>query len=83
MHPPLPEQTDRIVHVLTLSLTAMLFSIDQERPRLVPVTLRGAEQPDGSVDWTPRLQSLVGHESEVSSMIITKGVGGSSVRLDP
>lgn len=54
----------------------MLFSVEQERPRLVPVTLRGAEHGDGSVDWTPRLQNLVGHESEVSSMIITKGVGG-------
>jgi hypothetical protein len=56
----------------------MVFPIDQERPRLIPVTLRGTELANGAVDWVPRLHGLVGQEHEVSSMIITKGVGGKS-----
>ncbi|CAE6381670.1 unnamed protein product, partial [Rhizoctonia solani] len=60
---------------------AMMFPVDGERPKLVPVTLRGHELPNGSVDWSPRLQNIVGHESEVSSMIITKGVGGETLRF--
>ncbi|KAF8603835.1 hypothetical protein BDV93DRAFT_544462 [Ceratobasidium sp. AG-I] len=77
------QECGTLVNSSTTSITvqAMLFPIDQERPRLVPVTLRGAEQGDGSVDWTPRLSSLVGHESEVTSMIITKGVGGETLRF--
>lgn len=43
---------------------------------MVPVTLRGTEQANGAMDWVPKLQGIVGQESEVSSMVITKGVGG-------
>ncbi|KAF8748356.1 MYND finger [Rhizoctonia solani] len=63
------------------NLPAMMFPVDGERPKLVPITLRGHELSNGSVEWTPRLQNIVGHESEVSSMIITKGVGGETLRF--
>ncbi|CEL61689.1 hypothetical protein RSOLAG1IB_04439 [Rhizoctonia solani AG-1 IB] len=64
-----------------VTVQAMMFPVDGERPKLVPVTLRGHELPNGTVDWSPRLQSVVGHESEVSSMIITKGIGGETLRF--
>jgi hypothetical protein len=54
----------------------MVFPYDHERPKMVPVTLRGTEQANGVVDWVPKLQGIVGQENDVSSMIITKGVGG-------
>lgn len=54
----------------------MIFPVDQDRPQLVPVTLRGTEISGGSMDWIPRLHGLVGPENHVSSMVITKGVGG-------
>lgn len=43
---------------------------------MVPVTLRGTEQANGAIDWVPKLQGIVGQENDVSSMVITKGVGG-------
>lgn len=54
----------------------MLFPFDQDRPRLIPVTLRGTEQANGAMDWVPLLHGVVGQPHEISSMIITKGVGG-------
>ncbi|KAG9087539.1 hypothetical protein FRC07_012793, partial [Ceratobasidium sp. 392] len=65
----------------SVTVQAMVFPVDQERPRMIPVTLRGTEQANGVMDWVPKLNGIVGHEQEVTSMIITKGVGGETLRF--
>ncbi|QRV74225.1 hypothetical protein RhiJN_02239 [Ceratobasidium sp. AG-Ba] len=57
----------------SVTVQAMVFPVNQDRPKMVPVTLRGTEQPNGAMDWVPKLHELVGHEHEISSMVITKG----------
>jgi hypothetical protein len=59
----------------------MLFPIDGERPKLIPVNLRGMVHEGGVVDWQPVLDAVLGPDAQVASMIISTGVGGEALRF--
>jgi hypothetical protein len=54
----------------------MVFPVDAERPKLIPVNLTGMVHEGGIVDWQPVLAPILGADAEIASMIISTGVGG-------
>ncbi|KAG8854587.1 hypothetical protein FRB96_007457 [Tulasnella sp. 330] len=64
----------------TTSFDAVLFPVNEERPRIVRVSCHAQPQATGPTIWTPLPQDQLGTE-EITSMIITHGIGGSALRF--
>lgn len=64
----------------TTSFDAVLFPVNEDRPRIVRVPCHAQPQATGPTIWTPLPQEQLGTE-EITSMIITHGIGGSPLRF--
>ncbi|KIO34110.1 hypothetical protein M407DRAFT_150790 [Tulasnella calospora MUT 4182] len=65
----------------TTTFQAVLFPFNEERPRLVDVACLAQPQSSGPTIWTPMPQDQLGGIQEITSMIITHGVGGAPLRF--
>ena len=63
------------------SFTAVLFPVDEDRPRLIKVDCLARPQVQGPTKWTPLALPHVGGAREPGSVIITRGVGGAALRF--
>ncbi|KAG9001513.1 hypothetical protein FRB94_006545 [Tulasnella sp. JGI-2019a] len=64
----------------TTSFDAVLFPVNEDRPRIVRVPCHAQPQATGPTIWTPLPQEQLNTE-EITSMIITHGIGGSALRF--
>lgn len=76
MSPTLPSS----LNSTTTSFDAVLFPVNEDRPRIVRVPCHAQPQATGPTIWTPLPQEQLGTE-EITSMIITHGIGGSALRF--
>jgi len=57
----------------------MLFAVNEDRPRLVPVQIHGRSISGESHTWSPVLSHYLGDDSAWESMVILDNVGGQCV----
>lgn len=73
-----PEPTG---NATSTTFQAVLFPYNEDRPRLVEVPCLAQPQSSGPTIWTPMPQGQLGGVQEITSMIITHGVGGAPLRF--
>lgn len=65
----------------TTEFDAVLFPWNEERPRIIRVQCLAQPQASGPTIWTPLPQEPLGGVQDVTSMIITNGIGGAPLRF--
>ncbi|GAB1518388.1 DNA-directed RNA polymerase III complex subunit Rpc25 [Rhizoctonia solani] len=79
--PEVIQTPPRVIQTTKASFHGMVFPVDGERPKLIPVNLLGMVHEGGVVDWQPVLAPILGADAEIASMIISTGVGGEPLRF--
>lgn len=65
----------------TSEFDSVLFPWNEERPRIVRVPCLAQPQNSGPTIWTPMPQEQLGGIENITSMIITHGIGGAPLRF--
>ena len=65
----------------TTEFNSVLFPCNEERPRIVRIKCTAQTQASGPTIWTPMPQHELGDISNITSMIITHGIGGAPLRF--
>lgn len=65
----------------TNEFDAVIFPCNEERPRIIRVACLSQPQASGPTIWTPMPQEPLGNVQDVTSMIITHGIGGAPLRF--